>query len=772
MKRLFTALALMCLAAVPMLAQQGSWEIVRADYGSRNNWVDVTDRVRSLVQNNALNFRVDAAALGTSQRQGRSSLRMELRDASGNTRQITYRANQRVRLQVNNSYQSGLRVNHATYAYGSRSLDVTSRLNAQIRGEQLNLRVNNQSMGGDPAPGQPKTLTVNFTLDGKNGQRVVREGDSLHLTHGDANQGALEITRATYGSAYRNSDVTTRLNSQISGNQLHLQVNSNSMGGDPDPGQSKVLKVDYTLRGQTNQVTIQDGGMLRLNSSTQNNLQINRASYGSGYRSTDVTARLNSQIQGNQINLVVNNNTMGSDPAPNQAKTLTVQYAVNGQTNQVVVNEGDTLRLNGSSQDSPTQNNLQINRASYGSGYRSTDVTSRLNSQIQGNQINLVVNNNTMGSDPAPNQAKTLTVQYAVNGQTNQVVVNEGDTLRLNSSSPDSQNNLQINRASYGSGYRSTDVTSRLNSQIQGNQINLVVNNNTMGSDPAPNQAKTLTVQYAVNGKTNQVVVNEGDTLRLNAGTVTSELAQRFRCESVQSNNYGRKYCATNTRNEVRFLRQIGDAACNQGSSWGYDNSGVWVDQGCRAEFEIQGSGRITGSTVPSTIQNGTELSIRTNELIDSNNTNSGQTFSAVVAADVLDSAGTVIIPRGSDARLVVRSMNSGGVTSSSELILDVDSLTVNGTRYTVSTTDLDQQGGQAVGANRKTAIMVGGGAAIGTIIGAIVGGAKGAAIGAAIGAGGGLGTEVLTRGKQIRVPAETVLNFRLDQDLRLQASR
>jgi hypothetical protein len=52
------------------------------------------------------------------------------------------------------------------------------------------------------------------------------------------------------------------------------------------------------------------------------------------------------------------------------------------------------------------------------------------------------------------------------------------------------------------------------------------------------------------------------------------------------------------------------------------------------------------------------------------------------------------------------------------------------------------------------------------------VGGGKGAAIGAAVGAAGGAGIEVLTKGRQVRVPAETVLNFRLDNDLRLQPAR
>jgi uncharacterized protein YcfJ len=60
-------------------------------------------------------------------------------------------------------------------------------------------------------------------------------------------------------------------------------------------------------------------------------------------------------------------------------------------------------------------------------------------------------------------------------------------------------------------------------------------------------------------------------------------------------------------------------------------------------------------------------------------------------------------------------------------------------------------------------------GTAVGAIIGAIAGGGKGAAIGALAGAAAGGGAQVLTKGKEIRVPAETVLNFRLDQPLRLR---
>ncbi|MDP9269246.1 MAG: DUF3011 domain-containing protein [Acidobacteriota bacterium] len=754
-----------------MFAAPGTgWDIVRATYGSGNSWVDVTERVRSLVQNDMLNFSVGRDTLGQTGQWGRNRiLRLQLRDARGNNRLVIYRDRQQVNLQVNTTYLSRLRINRATYGSGYRSADVTARLNSQIQGNQLNLRVNNDTMGGDPAPNQSKTLTVAYALDSRTNQVVINEGDMLRLNNSTGtNTGRLQITRAVYGVGSRWADVTNRLNSQIQGNQLRMDVNNDTMGGDPAQNQSKTLRVDYTFDGRTNQVAVNEGDTLQLNSGTSNSrLQITRAIYGAGYRNSDVTARLNSQIRGDQLNLQVNNDTMGGDPAQNQSKTLRVDYTIDGRTGQVAVNEGDTLRLN-----SGTSNNngsLQITRATYGSGYRNSDVTARLNSQIRGDQLNLQVNNDTMGGDPAPNQSKTLTVAYALNGRTNQVVINEGDMLRLPFGDTSNNNgSLQITRATYGAGYRNSDVTARLNSQIRNDQLNLQVNNDTMGGDPAPNQAKTLTVAYTLNGRTNQVVINEGDMLRLPSSN-TSQLSQRVRCESTEASGYQRNYCRADTRGGVRLSRKLSDSECVQGSGWGYDAGGVWVDRGCSADFET-GNGVSSGAST--TIPSGTELSVRTNEVIDSKTAEAGQTYSAVIVNDVRDGFGMVTIPRGSDAELVIRSADGGSVASSSDLVIDMNSVTVAGTRYMVSTNDLEQRGGTGVGANRRTAIMVGGGAALGTLIGALAGGAKGAAIGAAAGAGAGLGAQILTRGKQVRVPAETVLNFRLDQDVRFQALR
>jgi hypothetical protein len=156
---------------------------------------------------------------------------------------------------------------------------------------------------------------------------------------------------------------------------------------------------------------------------------------------------------------------------------------------------------------------------------------------------------------------------------------------------------------------------------------------------------------------------------------------------------------------------------------------------------------------------------VRTNEPITADSSSVGKTYSGEVAADVINNSGETLIPRGSPVTFVVMSTSGGGVTSS-EVQLGIKSITVNGTNYLVSGSDVEK--GQGLGANRRTAEMVGGGAALGTLIGAIAGGGTGAAVGAVAGAAAGAGAQVLTQGKQINIPAESVLTFRLDQDVHL----
>jgi hypothetical protein len=166
-------------------------------------------------------------------------------------------------------------------------------------------------------------------------------------------------------------------------------------------------------------------------------------------------------------------------------------------------------------------------------------------------------------------------------------------------------------------------------------------------------------------------------------------------------------------------------------------------------------------------IEPGTSIPVRTTQAIDST-VQDGLVYTGVVDEDVRDREGRVALPKGATAELVVRR------SSSDELVLDLDSVTVNGQRYAVDATrhpvakggiDVKNSG---IGNNEETLKHVGGGALLGTIIGAVVGGGKGAAVGAAAGAAVGAGTQILTHGRRVNVPAESLLTYRLQSGLDL----
>jgi hypothetical protein len=169
----------------------------------------------------------------------------------------------------------------------------------------------------------------------------------------------------------------------------------------------------------------------------------------------------------------------------------------------------------------------------------------------------------------------------------------------------------------------------------------------------------------------------------------------------------------------------------------------------------------------------GTKVSVRTEETIDSGKASEGQTFAAEVTQSVRDASGAVVIPRGANAQVIITSASQGGrFTKASDLALDLKSVAIDGRQYRISTVDIEQRGKEGLGANKRTAQYSGGGAALGAIIGAIAGGGKGAGIGAGAGAGAGAITQVVTKGGSIKVPAETLLTFRLDKPLRIVAAR
>lgn len=167
-------------------------------------------------------------------------------------------------------------------------------------------------------------------------------------------------------------------------------------------------------------------------------------------------------------------------------------------------------------------------------------------------------------------------------------------------------------------------------------------------------------------------------------------------------------------------------------------------------------------SQYPDRISAGTRIQVRTDDAIDVHDRADNRIYNGRVAEDVMGDNGRVLIPRGARAELMVTSVGEH------EMSVDLESITLHDRRYMVAASAYDRARHTGVGENKRTGEYVGGGAVLGTIIGAIAGGGKGAAIGAVAGAGAGAGGQVLTRGKAVRIPAESVLTFRLEQPLDL----
>lgn len=162
----------------------------------------------------------------------------------------------------------------------------------------------------------------------------------------------------------------------------------------------------------------------------------------------------------------------------------------------------------------------------------------------------------------------------------------------------------------------------------------------------------------------------------------------------------------------------------------------------------------------------GSEIKVRTDTAIPAK-PQIGATYSATVSENVLDRSGAVAIPRNARAQLVAVAGEKADDT-----LLDLRSVTIDGRRYLVTAANAPgSSGSEGLGANKRTAKYVGGGAAVGAVLGALLGGGKGAAIGALVGGAGGAGAQVL-RGKKKAIPAETELSYKTAQELQLRPTR
>jgi hypothetical protein len=169
----------------------------------------------------------------------------------------------------------------------------------------------------------------------------------------------------------------------------------------------------------------------------------------------------------------------------------------------------------------------------------------------------------------------------------------------------------------------------------------------------------------------------------------------------------------------------------------------------------------------PITVPAGQPLLVRMIDGVDSKKNNVGDIFHASLETD-LNVNGALVARKGTDVYgRLAEAKEAGHFSGSSELQLELTRMVINGQDYPVVSSDYTLKG---KGRGSNTAQKVGGGAVAGAIIGAIAGGGKGAAIGAGAGSAAGAGVQVFTRGQQVKVPSETLLEFRLQQPVTVSA--
>jgi len=173
---------------------------------------------------------------------------------------------------------------------------------------------------------------------------------------------------------------------------------------------------------------------------------------------------------------------------------------------------------------------------------------------------------------------------------------------------------------------------------------------------------------------------------------------------------------------------------------------------------------------VNATIPAGTTLAIRVDQRISVKASRAGDTFTGEIVDPVLDTNNLVLVPKGAMVGGVVDvSHRRGHFKGSSLLELRLTSLTMNGTRYPLTTRDLARS---KKGKGKRSAGMIGGGAGLGMLVGGVASGGVGLLVGGLVGGGAGTAAAGLTGNRDIDIPAESIVHFNLADDLVVQPAQ
>jgi len=170
------------------------------------------------------------------------------------------------------------------------------------------------------------------------------------------------------------------------------------------------------------------------------------------------------------------------------------------------------------------------------------------------------------------------------------------------------------------------------------------------------------------------------------------------------------------------------------------------------------------------TIPAGTTLAIRIDQRINVKTSRAGDTFTGEIVDPVVASDNSMLVPKGALVGGVVDvSHRRGHFKGRSTLELRLTSLTLNGTQYQLATRDMVRS---KKGKGRRSAALIGGGAGLGMLVGGVASGGVGLVAGGLVGGGAGTAAAGLTGNRDIDIPAESIVHFKLADDLVVQPAR